>query len=182
MKFINVSHGRIGIIEQPDKETIKKIRDSLPNRLAIISLNNTGYNEESRACAELGVTFISLPTKNLYPHKVPDKTAEYVNSFTDTVARARSLLYDGYDVIIHCKFGIDRSGLMAYAILRSMSYSDAEIGERIKYIRPVAWPISSRIKNWIEWWYAGDYENLLGKYDKNNVWTANEEKDYDSAE
>ncbi|MGJ5617840.1 protein-tyrosine phosphatase family protein [Sulfitobacter sp. MF3-043] len=68
-----------------------------------------GLAEESVACADAGLAFISSPIKDF---GLPD-----IKVFDPLVRRIGDMLLDGRHVAVHCRAGIGRSGMVTAATL-----------------------------------------------------------------
>ena len=69
-------------------------------------------------------------------------------SVTETVV---SLLEDGHDVVLHCIMGKDRTGKVAYMVLREYGYTHKEAIKSIGEIRPVC----------AEFWFTTAFKDYL---------------------
>lgn len=99
-------------------------------------------HEGSQARA-MGMTFLSLPIRD---RQVPGPATD-VNS---TLQRVDALLCSGRNVLVHCRQGIGRTGLVASALLINKGTDPASAVKLVSAARGVPVPETSEQRQWIE--------------------------------
>ncbi len=98
--------------------------------------------EEETLSRRLGLQFVNLPIPDRGTPKDAETFATVVNDLHDT-------LLTGGRVIIHCRQGIGRSGLLAAAVLSSFELPLQDVLERISLARGVTIPETEDQLRWL---------------------------------
>lgn len=99
--------------------------------------------EESANARAQGLRFTSLP--------VPDRQTPASGSNIESVVHyLDSALSAGKDVLIHCRQGIGRSGLLAACLLIHRGLSAAAAVERVSRVRGTTVPETPEQRDWID--------------------------------
>lgn len=159
--------GQIGISSCPGAKefgTIDLYEDKLENdiqaiknwgAIAVISLLDLrelamlGAADIQRVVLESNMLWIQLPLRE---HKAPDST--FLERWTQVSPLLSGLLKEGQRVLIHCKEGVGRSGLVAAMMLVVSGVSVYEAERVVKKARPGALLLSSHEK-FLESYAAG---------------------------
>ncbi|PYX07406.1 MAG: tyrosine protein phosphatase [Acidobacteria bacterium] len=97
---------------------------------------------EPDLCRAKGIRFLTFP--------IPDRHVPGSKTEADNwLARVAELLQAGQNVVIHCRQGIGRSGMIAAALLVSNGTSPGEAFQRISDARGVAVPETTEQKEWV---------------------------------
>jgi protein-tyrosine phosphatase len=103
--------------------------------------------DESREAKAQGIAFLSLPIRD---RQVPDSES----SLNSMLNRVDEVLSSGKNVLIHCRQGIGRTGLVAACLLVNKGWeSDAAI-RLLSAARGIAVPETEEQRSWIQK-YAG---------------------------
>src|SRR5437867_8459877 len=103
--------------------------------------------DEARAVLGLGMRFISVP--------IPDR--EVPSSQTELAALLDKIDHDltaGRNVILHCRAGIGRSGLVAACLFVMKGVSPEEAVKKVAAARGVSVPETKEQRNWIDQYAA----------------------------
>ncbi len=102
---------------------------------------------EKRESKAQGMDFISYPIPD---REVPSSEAE-LSVILEHVGRALS---SGKNVVVHCRQGIGRSGLVAACLLVSKGSTPDSAIERLSAIRGVSIPETSEQRRWVDHYAA----------------------------
>jgi protein-tyrosine phosphatase len=100
-------------------------------------------DREGEYCATGGIGFRSLPIPDL---DVPDQSSQAER----LVGEMDATLSQGKNILIHCRQGVGRSGMMAAALLVESGLSPSEATRRVGESRGVPVPETARQRAWIE--------------------------------
>jgi protein-tyrosine phosphatase len=103
--------------------------------------------DEARAVPGLGMMFISFPIPD---REVPSSQTEFA-ALLDKIDRD---LTAGRNVILHCRAGIGRSGLVAACLLVMKGVSPEEAVKKVSAARGVSVPETKEQRNWIDQYAA----------------------------
>ena len=107
---------------------------------------------ESKAAAEHGMRFLSFPIED---RQVPVSPSELAKTL-ETVNRE---LADGKNVVVHCRQGVGRSGLVGACLLVSRGMDAKSAIDRISSARGVAIPETAEQRQWIDY-FAGSFAGM----------------------
>jgi protein-tyrosine phosphatase len=102
---------------------------------------DVGLNDEELLCERNGMRFTSFP---IIDRDVPQKA--------DGLALTSALhqdIEDGEHVVIHCRAGIGRTGLIASAVLVSAGHSPDEAIHMVSFARGVLIPETDEQDRWV---------------------------------
>lgn len=98
---------------------------------------------EVREAESQGMTFTSFPIAD---RRIPTSEA----SVRSLVERLTSELLSGEKIVIHCRQGVGRSGLLAASILIGRSFSPGTATDQLSHIRGVAVPETVEQREWLD--------------------------------
>jgi protein-tyrosine phosphatase len=101
-----------------------------------------GLADEAAVCQKLGLRYSSFPIPD---REVPDQQDEFFDLIEELVQQ----LLLGERLVIHCRQGIGRSGLVAAAVLNSFEMPLQECLERISLARGVPVPETKQQRDWL---------------------------------
>ncbi len=101
-----------------------------------------GLSDEYEACRSLGLHYVSVPIPD---RGVPDSMKSFANLVDDLCTRIKA----SEQVVIHCRMGIGRSGLLCTCILVNQGYSISDSLEAVKKARGIAIPDTVEQLDWI---------------------------------
>jgi protein-tyrosine phosphatase len=98
---------------------------------------------EAADCRASGIEFIAFPTADC---GVPESAA----AFRHLVSELTAHLNDGRMVVVHCRQGIGRAGLVAVGLLIAAGIDVADAVERVTKARGRPVPETAEQRRWIE--------------------------------
>jgi protein-tyrosine phosphatase len=110
--------------------------------------DDLGLTDEAHAVASNGMEFLSLP--------IPDR--QVPNSETELNAILESLnarLSSRKNVVVHCRQGVGRSGLVAACLLVSKGLTPKAAVETVSAARGLSIPETREQREWIDHYAAG---------------------------
>ncbi len=146
-----VTTGRLAVMARPRggdwlEDEVRSLRgcgvDVLASLLTRAEQAELDLTDEARSCAANGIEFISIPIED---RAVPESTAEVLN----LVLRLRSSLSRRKSVVIHCRQGIGRSGMMAALVLISLGETPEAAFERAASGRGCPVPDTPEQREWV---------------------------------
>ncbi len=99
--------------------------------------------DESREAEAQGIAFLSLPIQD---RQVPDSES----SLNSMLNRVDEVLSSGKNVLVHCRQGIGRTGLIAACLLINKGMDPDAALELLSAVRGVAVPETQEQRNWID--------------------------------
>ncbi|WP_338815235.1 dual specificity protein phosphatase family protein [Bernardetia sp. Wsw4-3y2] len=107
-----------------------------------------GLQNEKSICEKYAIDFISLP---IIDRSVPTEkqTAQIRELAKKLVERINNILDKNEKIIIHCRAGIGRAGMLCSAILIEQGVSNLKAIEKISDARGLRIPDTEEQKNWI---------------------------------
>jgi protein-tyrosine phosphatase len=99
--------------------------------------------DEGRDAKAQGMTFLSLPIRD---RQVPDSES----TLNSTLQLMDEALSSGKNVLVHCRQGIGRTGLIAASLLINKGWEPEAAVESLSAIRGVAIPETPEQRRWIE--------------------------------
>lgn len=99
--------------------------------------------DEGRAAGTHGMQFISLP---ILDRQVPRSEA----AMAPVLAGVDSLLESGKNVLVHCRQGIGRAGLVAACLLVAKGYDPRDAVGRVSQARGIPVPETAEQRQWID--------------------------------
>lgn len=98
--------------------------------------------KEASYCHELGIEFISFPIKD---RNLPEDPYAFL-ALTDKIV---GLLDAGEKVVIHCRMGIGRTGMLAAAVLLKQGFEPAKVFDFLSGVRNLNVPDTEAQKEWV---------------------------------
>lgn len=106
-----------------------------------------GLQKEQREARNSDVRFLSLP--------IPDRQVpSSESSVKETIEQLDSALSAGKNVVIHCRQGVGRSGLVAACLLISKGLSSGAAVETLSAARGLTIPETPEQRSWIDHYAA----------------------------
>ncbi len=100
-------------------------------------------SDEQGLCHQHGIEFFSVPVDD---RCIP----ETIREIQTVVTILNQRIADGKKVVIHCRQGIGRSGLLAASVLTSFGVSANEAFRRIELSRGRSVPDTQEQREWVE--------------------------------
>lgn len=91
-----------------------------------------GVTQEAALCGAQGITFLS--------HPIVDYGLPQMGTFVDMIQQIKDHLKDGAHVIVHCKAGIGRSGMVAACVLVAFGETPTSAQKIVSVSRGTAIP------------------------------------------
>jgi protein-tyrosine phosphatase len=143
--------GRLALAARPRggdwlEDEVKSWRDAAID--VVVSLlipdeaEELGIQREEQYCLENGIRFLQFP---IVDRSVPEPRA----NTAQLIAKLDTALAGGSKVVVHCRQGIGRSGLIAAGLLMARGLSPAEAMKRASAARGVAVPETPEQVAWI---------------------------------
>jgi protein-tyrosine phosphatase len=104
--------------------------------------HDLGLNDEAREARAHGLQFLSLPVQD---RGVPERESDA----RATVERVNSLLSQGENVVVHCRQGVGRTGLLAACLLVSRGIPPDAAVDTLSSARGVPVPETPEQRRWI---------------------------------
>ena len=99
--------------------------------------------DEAAEVRNLGLKFLSLP--------IPDRhVPSSETKFAEVLEQTNSALSKGKNVLVHCRQGVGRSGLVAACLLIKNGMSSSAAIDAVSAARGVAVPETREQRDWIE--------------------------------
>lgn len=105
-------------------------------------MKDLDLNEEAELCRAHNISFISFPIDDL---SVPPSRSEALN----LVSTLERLLDEGHGIVIHCRGGIGRSGLLAASLLVSSGVEPEAAIRRASDARGFSVPETVQQVQWV---------------------------------
>lgn len=117
--------------------------DVVVSLLTNAEMYDLSLQEEKTHCQTHGIQFISYP--------IPDRNIPAnVDTAVKLISTIYQLSYSGKGVIIHCRAGIGRSGLIAASVLLHEGLTTPEAFALVSKARGVGVPDTVEQKQWVE--------------------------------
>lgn len=133
----NLAFGRLGVMPRPrggdwlvdEISSLKQLEvDAVVSLLESHEIDELDIADEARLCCEQNIEFFSFP---IVDRSVPASLSEF-SCFAKKVA---SLLHKNKSIVIHCRQGVGRAGLLAACVLVLNGNSTEEALLRISQAR-----------------------------------------------
>lgn len=148
--------GKLAIAARPrggdwlDDEIMDWQRSGINTVLSLLTPDeerSLDLKQEKAEAEALGITFFSYPIPD---RQVPQSPSEV----TSVLEQVNSQLSSGKNVVIHCRQGVGRSGLMAACLLVTRGLDAKAAIEKLSNARGVAIPETTEQRHWIDWYAA----------------------------
>ena len=116
--------------------------DVVVSLLTCDEMRDLDLNEEAELCRAHGISFISFPIDDL---SVPGSRSAVLN----LVSEIERLLVEGHRIVIHCRGGIGRSGLLAASLLVSSGIEPEAALRTVSDARGFSVPETTQQKQWV---------------------------------
>ena len=142
-----IGTGQLSVMAMPASgEEIAGLRqlgiDHVVSLLEVVEQIDVGLADEESLCVKNGMRYTSFPITD---RDVPQKA--------DAIALAADLnryISNGEHVVIHCRAGIGRTGMIASAVLMQAGYSSGEAIHMVSWARGALIPDTAEQNNWIK--------------------------------
>ena len=124
--------------------------DKVVSLLEVAEAAELGLETESELCRQHGIDFVSFP--------IPDLGLPESNKAISLAGRIFSEISAGRKIVIHCRAGIGRTGIVAGAVLLHAGLSSSAAISLISQARGVQVPDTAEQKEWL-----GAMEPILKK-------------------
>jgi protein-tyrosine phosphatase len=146
-EVVTIGTGKLSVMPMPASgEGVAGLRqlgiDHVVSLLEVDEQSDVGLAEEEANCIKSGMRYTSFPITD---RDVPQKA--------DALALAATLHRDissGEHVVIHCRAGIGRTGMIASAVLIQAGYSSGEAIHIVSFARGALIPDTVEQENWIK--------------------------------
>jgi len=105
-------------------------------------MKDLDLTDEAERCRVSNISFISLPIEDL---GVPASREDALN----VVTAIERLLVEGHNVVIHCRGGIGRSGLLGASLLVASGIEPEAALQRVSAARGFSVPETPEQKQWV---------------------------------
>lgn len=148
----NLDSGRLGVTPRPrggdwledEVSSLKQLGvDAVVSLLESHEIIDLDISDEARLCSEQNIEFLSFP---IVDRNVPVSLPEF-SRFAEKVA---SLLRENKSVVVHCRQGVGRAGLLAACVLILNSVSADDALSRISQARGCVVPETEEQKAFVE--------------------------------
>jgi predicted protein tyrosine phosphatase len=133
LRWVNVRAGRLALTHRPKLRGMPSLRAEGCTRLATLLSAREGATRIGELAREAGLAWTWLPLENARP---PTGDVAWRQVAQGLSALAESL-DAGEAIALHCSAGIHRTGMIAYALLRTLGDTPAQALDRIERMRPI---------------------------------------------
>lgn len=128
---VSIGGGVLRIGHRPSKKLMPTLREAGVTHIATLLSANEGAQQIESLTQSAGLDWLWLPLEGAKPFSEPERL-ETVAKFLELV---RIQLASGSDIYLHCSAGIHRTGMITYALLRSLGIDAAESRELLGQLR-----------------------------------------------
>lgn len=107
---------------------------------------DVGLSDERSCCIANGLNFMHFP--------IQDRGVPEIDKAIEFSAQLLNCLLKGNNVVIHCRAGIGRSGIIASAILILLGYTVSESVKMVSISRGIQIPDTEEQLAWLESFYS----------------------------
>jgi protein-tyrosine phosphatase len=130
MNWVPVSAGFLALTHRPGKKAFGELRTQGCTVLVTLLSEREGARGIQHGAENAGLRWLWLPLENA---SVPSE--ELTPRLRAGLRQIAALLQSGEHVAIHCSAGIHRTGMIAYALLRSMGQTSEQAKETLAALR-----------------------------------------------
>ena len=147
----DVEAARLGIMPRPRGgdwlgDEIHSLKssgvDAVVSLLERAEIEELEIAEEESLCEANGISFISFPIPDRHVPPTKGEALEFARSLAN-------LLQSGKSVVIHCRQGVGRSGLIAACVMVLMGVTVDEAFEKIERARGCPVPDTPEQRRWV---------------------------------
>ena len=131
-QWVSVGGGRLAVGHRPRRKAIEGMPASGVTHVVTLLCETEGAPAIGADVARAGLQWIWLPLENGEP-----PPSEKVNDIQTGFTEIRTALEEGGSLYLHCSAGIHRTGMISYALMRSLGMSEAESLESLGRLRTV---------------------------------------------
>lgn len=116
--------------------------DALVSLLTPEETSEFGLSEEASLCQAQAILFVSFP--------IEDMDVPYFD--VETLAlleRLQGLLLEGKHIVVHCRMGVGRSGLIASSLLVLNGYTPQQAFDLLSHVRGLTIPDTEEQEAWV---------------------------------
>ncbi|MCW8108970.1 tyrosine-protein phosphatase [Alteromonas ponticola] len=128
--YVKLLNGSLGIGHRPRLKKLKDYKHIGVTHIWTLLSEKEGALDIKRATHKSGLEWVWLPLSNGKP---PEEEVNTVISHC--FANTKELLAEGAKIYLHCSAGIHRTGMISYAFLRFLGYSDSESFGKLNEMR-----------------------------------------------
>lgn len=130
VEFTSVLNGALAIGHRPKLKKIQHYKEFGASHIWTLLCEKEGALDIKKATEKAGLDWLWLSLSNGKPPEdslLPDINASF--------AECKAALHDGAHIYLHCSAGIHRTGMIAYAFLRYLGYSESDAIAKLKEMR-----------------------------------------------
>ncbi len=119
--YIHVLNGALAIGPRPRLKKLKEYRELGTSHIWTLLSDKEGALDIKKATNKAGLKWLWLPLANAKP---PEEAL--FSEINQRFSECKSVLQGGGSIYLHCSAGIHRTGMILYAFLRYLNYSESE--------------------------------------------------------
>ena len=130
IQYVSVLNGALAIGPRPRLKKLMDYREFGTSHIWTLLSEKEGALDIKKASKKAGLEWLWLPLVNGKP---PEEAlfSEIIECFSE----CKAALQDGALIYLHCSAGIHRTGMISYALLRYLNYSESESLKKIEGMR-----------------------------------------------
>ena len=130
LRWVPLVEGAVALYHRPRKGAVARLKDAGCTHILTLLSEQEGAREIGEAVRRSSMSWLWFPLKNGDPLSA-SRDAE-VNAL---LGELRQALEGGARILVHCSAGIHRTGMIAYALLRSLGHSQGEARSDLRAMR-----------------------------------------------
>lgn len=130
LSWVKVHGGDIAIGHRPGAKLISDLRLYRTTHVFTLLSEKEGGKKTESMAQKSGIEWLWFPMESAKPPK-----EERLQHLAELFAKIKSILSDNGKVYIHCSAGIHRTGMISYALLRYLAYSEKESLDLLSQLR-----------------------------------------------